>query len=339
MSRLNKTLLMAGTALLGASLVSGAASAQTVSLKMAHWLPPVHHMTQTAQAWIDAVEKASGGSIKIQLDKNALAKPPGQYDLAKNGVRDLAWSVGAYTPGRSPLFRFAEVPFASPNAETGSPGHIKWYLKHGFDKKEMGDTVLITSWVHGPGLLHSKKEVTKMEDMKGMKIRVGGGGVLTAKSLGAVPVNQSATQSHESLTRGTTEAAFFPWEAVHGFRLAGLVKYHLEVPGGLYTTPFALNMNKKKFEGLPAAARKLLMTEGGAKGAKLIGSLWDKADAVGRQDAVKAGNKIQTLSDAETKRWAKAIKIITDQWIAKGNEMGLNGKALMDELRQMMKAG
>ena len=172
-----------------------------------------------------------------------------------------------------------------------------------------------------------------------MKIRVGGGGVLTAKSLGAVPVVQSAPSSHESLQRGTTDAAFFPWEAVHGFRLSGLVKYHLMVPGGLYTTPFSLNMNRKKWDGLPAAARKALTDAGGAKGAALIGALWDKADKVGRSDAEKAGNKIQTLSAAEQKRWASAIRIITEDWISKGNKMGLNGKALMDDLVKMMKAG
>ena len=330
------TILGSAALLLGYQGIAGAAE---VNLKMAHWLPPVHHMTTTAGAWIKSVEAASGGKIKITLDKNALAKPPGQYDLAKNGVRDLSWSVGAYTPGRAPLFRFGEVPFASPNSKIGSAGHYKWYAKNGFDKREMKGTVLITSWVHGPGMLHSKKEVTRMEDLKGMKIRVGGGGVKTAKSLGAVPVAQSATQAHESLQRGTTEAAFFPWEAVHGFRLAGLVKHHLLVPGGLYTTPFSLNMNKKKWDGLPAHARKTLMEIGGAKGAAQIGNLWDEADKVGRKDAEKAGNKIHTLSAAEQKRWAKALRVITEDWINKGNKMGLNGKALMDDLVKMMKAG
>ena len=337
MSKLiTSTILGSAALLLG---YQGAAGAAEINLKMAHWLPAVHHMTNTAGAWIKSVEAASGGTIKIILDKNALAKPPGQYDLAKNGVRDISWSVGAYTPGRAPLFRFAEVPFASPNAETGSAGHNKWYMKHGFDKREMKGTVLLTSWVHGPGMLHSKKEVARIEDMKGMKIRVGGGGVLTARSLGAVPVNQSATKSHESLQRGTTEAAFFPWEAIHGFRLVGLVKFHLMVPGGLYTTPFSVNMNQKKWDGLPAAARQAFMKTGGAKGAALIGALWDKADQVGKADAMKAGNKIQTLSAAEQKRWAKAVRVITDNWIKKGNEMGLDGKAIMDDLVKMMKSG
>ena len=106
--------------------------------------------------------------------------------------------------------------------------------RHGFEKEEFKGAKLVAPFVHGPGLLHSKKEIKTLEDLKGVKIRVGGGGVLIAKSLGAVPVAMSAPKAHESLQRGTTDAAFFPYEAVHGFKLAKLVKYHLEIPGGLY---------------------------------------------------------------------------------------------------------
>ena len=296
MSHSNKGFLLAGLFFVGSLTTSAPISAQEVTLKFAHWLPPVHHWTKTARTFSDSIEKASGGKIKIVIDKAALAKPPGQYDLAKNGVRDLVMGVSGYTPGRHQLYRMAEVPFATPNSETGSPGLHKWYTKHGFDKKEFQGTKLISAFVHGPGLLHSKKDIKTLEDIKGVKIRVGGGGVLIAKSLGAVPVAMSAPKAHESLQRGTTDAAFFPYEAVRGFKLAKLVKYHLEVPGGLYTTSFYVAMNKKKYEGLSASARKALDGAGGAAGSKLIGQGWDAADKAGKKAATDAGNKIQSIS-------------------------------------------
>ena len=141
-----------------------------------------------------------------------------------------------------------------------------------------------------------------------------------AKRLGAVPVAMSATKAHESLQRGTTDAAFFPWEAVHGFKLSKLVKFHLEVPGGLYTTPFMVAMNKKKYDGLPAKAKRALDTAGGAAGARLIGEGWDAADKAGKQAAEKAGNKIQTISASNQKAWAKALQSIKAGWIAKANK-------------------
>jgi TRAP-type C4-dicarboxylate transport system substrate-binding protein len=337
MKKLTTGVLLAGAALLSGTAMSQPTSAAEITLKFANWLPPFHHWTKTARRFADSIEKASGGSLKIAMDKAALAKPPGQYDLAKNGVRDMVMHVAAYTPGRFVLYRMAEVPFATPNAASGSAGLHKWYTKHGFDKQEFQGTKLISAFVHGPGLLHSKKEIKTLADIKGVKIRVGGGGVLMAKRLGAVPVAMSATKAHESLQRGTTDAAFFPWEAVHGFKLSKLVKFHLEVPGGLYTTPFMVAMNKKKYDGLPAKAKRALDTAGGAAGAKLIGEGWDAADKIGKSDAVKAGNKISTISAAEQKTWGKAIQIIKEDWINKANKKGHNGKALMEELLSMMK--
>lgn len=332
-----KMSLLAGAAAIVAVGFTGSTQAQqTISLKFANWLPPVHHWTKTAAEFSKSIEKASGGSIKIAIDKSAVAKPPGQYDLAKNGVRDLIMAVAGYTPGRFPLYRMAEVPFLTPNSETGSEGFHRWYTKNGFDKEEFKGTVLISAFVHGPGLLHSKKEVKTIADLKGMKIRAAGGGALIAKGLSAVPVAIPAPSAHESLQRGTTDAAFFPWEAVHGFKLSKLVKYHVEVPGGLYTTPFMIAMSKKKFDGLPANARRALMTAGGAAGAKFIGKRWDDADKVGKADAIAAGNKIMTLGPDQQKVWAKAIDVVRKNWIQKANEKGKDGPALLKELRAMM---
>ena len=159
---------------------------------------------------------------------------------------------------------------------------------------------------------------------------------MIAKSLGAVPVAMSATKAHESLQRGTTDAAFFPYEAVHGFKLSKLVKFHLEIPGGLYTTPFMVAMSGKTWNGLSADAKRAIDKAGGAAGAKLIGARWDAADAVGKSDANKVGNKINVIDPAEKSKWAKAIQIINDNWIKKANSKGKDGKALIADLRKMM---
>ena len=227
MLNINKGYILSGAVAIGTIMASIPTSAQEITLKFANWLPSVHHWTKTARAFADSIEQASGGKINVSIDKGPLAKPPGQFDLAVNGVRDMIMHVAAYTPGRFVFYRMAEVPFATKKSETGSVGFAKWYAKHGFEKEEFKGAKLMAAFVHGPGLLHSKKEIKTLEDLKGVKIRVGGGGVLIAKSLGAVPVAMSATKAHESLQRGTTDAAFFPYEAVHGFKLSKLVKFHL----------------------------------------------------------------------------------------------------------------
>ena len=53
------TIVLSGV-LLASSMFAGIASAQKVTLKMAHWVPPVHHLTQTYAAWAATVRAASG---------------------------------------------------------------------------------------------------------------------------------------------------------------------------------------------------------------------------------------------------------------------------------------
>ncbi|MEJ2121303.1 MAG: TRAP transporter substrate-binding protein [Alphaproteobacteria bacterium] len=317
-----------------AAAFSSAQAEKTVTLTMANWVPPVHHLTQTFHGWIAAVKKESGGTLIIKLDKGAVAKPPGMYDVAKNGIRDIAWGVAGYTPGRFPLYRTLELPFLSPNAEIGSVAMWDWYTRNGLDKKEITDTKLITVFVHGPGVVHSKKPIHTLADMKGVKFRVGGGGVQIAKLLGGVPVPMSATKAHESLRRGTTDGTLFPYEAIKGFRLAKLVHYHLEIPGGIYATPFFMVMNLNSWNKLSAKHKAVMMKVGGAWGARYIGKHWDAADDEGKRVAKAAGNKFSTISPAELKVWKAKLQPMYAEWKKTVSAKGNDADALLKDLRE-----
>ncbi|GIX49278.1 MAG: C4-dicarboxylate ABC transporter [Candidatus Tectimicrobiota bacterium] len=330
--------LVRGTVWIGLLLLvtrGGLAAERT--LRMANWVPPVHHMTQTLENWAAEVRKASGGTLDVEILKAPLAKPPGQYDLARNGVVDLAWGVPAYTPGRFPVIRLLELPFLSPNAELGSLALWHWYERNGLIDKEFGDTKLIALWVHGPGVLHTKTPVSTLADLQGMKLRVGGGGVALAAKLGAVPVALPATEAHESLQRGITSGTLFPWEAIKGFRLAELVRYHLEVPGGLYTTPFYLVMNRRSWDSLSPAQQEALRKVGGAWGSRFIGKHWDMADLAGKQLAQANGNTIRTIDAAELARWRQRLQPLFDEWVAQINKAGYDGQALLADLEAAMR--
>ena len=84
------------------------ASAQKQVLHMAYWAGPSHQMVQTLAAWIKTIEEASGGNLTVEVDKAALGKMEGQYDLIRNGVRDLGWAVPGYTVGRFEMLQAAE---------------------------------------------------------------------------------------------------------------------------------------------------------------------------------------------------------------------------------------
>ena len=126
-----KTALLAFVASALVASGIGPAAAQKQTLKMAYWAGPSHHMVQTQEAWAKTIFDASGGNLVIEVDKAPLAKPDGQYDIVKNGVRDLVWHVPGYTAGRFDLFQAPEQPFLCPSSTVCSTVLWKWYAKHG----------------------------------------------------------------------------------------------------------------------------------------------------------------------------------------------------------------
>jgi TRAP-type C4-dicarboxylate transport system substrate-binding protein len=335
---LKKTVLSVLAA--GAVVAIGAApaAAQKQTLKMAYWTGPSHHMAKTLVDWVKTIEQASGGNLTVEIDKAPLAKPDGQYDLVKNGVRDMVWHVPAYTQGRFDMLQVAELPFLCPSATVCSPALWKWYEKHNLAAKEFTDTRLLNVFMHGPGAIHTKKKVTTLEEIKDIKVRAGGAGVPIAKALGMSVVALPATAAHEALQRGTVEGVLFPWEAMPSFRLTELVKAHLEVPGGMYTATFIININPKSFDNLTASNKAALMKASGLAGSTLIGKAWDTADARARSDAQKLGHQISTLSDAELARWRPKLDFVTEDWLKKAKARGYDGQKLLDDFKALVKA-
>ena len=321
-------------AALAFGLSTTAAFAETVTLRMSTWLPPKHHHPAvTLPTWIAAVEEASGGTLKIKIDPAPIAKPPGQYDVVRDGAADMSYHVVAYTPGPFEILRGSELPFLSPNAEIGSQAAYDWYDRNiGFDK-EFKDVKIITMFVHGPGAVHSKEPIKTLEDIAGVKLRVGGGGVRMAEALGATPVALPAPAAYEAIQKGVADGAMFPFESIAGFRLGELVNYHLEIPGGLYTTPFAVMMNPAKFDSLSDAHKKVLTDLGGVTGAKILGKGWDDADAVGRAKAVEQDGVFHTLEGAELDKWKEKIAFMNADWIAKADAAGFDGAALLEDFK------
>jgi TRAP-type C4-dicarboxylate transport system substrate-binding protein len=317
--------------------VAGEAYAQQKVLRMANWLPPVHHLSKTIPAWSKMIEQASGGTLAIELMKAPLAKPPGQYNLVKNGIADLAYSVVGFTPKRFHVFGGIEMPFMVANAESASAAHWDWYARSGFKDKEFHDARLVAVFTPAPHLYHSRKPLKSLADFKGLKVRAGGIGIAILKKLGAAPVFLPPPATTEAMHRGTIDASQFPWEGLLGFRLTKISGHHLVIPHGLYTSAFWVAMSNKTWNGLTAVQKKAMNTAGGLAGSRFIGSRWDAMENIGKQAATKNGNKIYTLSASDTAKLKQATAFVEQNWIKKVSASGADGKALLTDLRATVK--
>ncbi len=251
------------TSLLGAfALVASmqTADAADVTFRMHQFLPPQATLPANGlMVWAQKVEKESAGRIKVQHFPSMQlgGKPPDLYDQAKDGVVDIVWTVLGYTPGRFPKTEAFELPFMSGSAEASSKAFQEFVQKNAMD--EFKDVKVIAVHTHGPGWIHSKTPITKLEDLKGMKVR-GGSRVINImlEQLGATPVGMPVPAVGEALSKGVIDATTIPWEVVPSVKVQQIVKNHTGFTGdkGLYTQTFVVAMNKGSYNKLPARSEE-----------------------------------------------------------------------------------
>ncbi len=336
-----KTFLnIAGAAAL--ALCAAPAFAQEVTLRMHQFLPPQANVPRLVlDVWADKVEAASGGRIKVERygSMQLGGTPPELMDQAIDGVADIVWTVVGYTPGRYPSTEVFELPFMMTDARAASSAYWQLFEKYMKDT-EFKDVHILGTWVHGPGLLHTNKEVRAPADMQGLKIR--GGSRLVNRLLeitGATPVGMPVPAIPEGLSKGVIDGTTIPWEVTTALKVSELVHNHTEFTGNaLYTLTFVLAMNKDKYESLPDDLKKVIDDNSGLDFSIFAGGTQADADGPARQIAVDLANNIVTLDAAETKVWIDASKPIYDEWIADMQTKGIDGQALIDEAKSLMDA-
>lgn len=314
---------------------AGTASAQ-ITLTMSSWVPPSHLLTRAQSDWCNEVSKAVAGRIKCNLLPKPVTPAPGTFDAVKDGLVDLSFSVHGYTPGRYVMGKMAELPFLGDSAVATSVAYQRIYEKHLAPFNEHKGMKVITVFTHGPGVIfNTKKPVTSLADLQGLKFRVGGGMVNeVGKALGVNMTLKPANESYEMLSSGVVDGTWFPDESVVSFKLDKLIKYRTAVPGGLYNTSFALVMNEATWNKIPKADQDVINKMSGEWAARFIGKYWDETDAQSREVQKAAGVQSVTADAKFVADFKAKTAPLEEAWIKEAEGKGLkNAKAVLDEFR------
>jgi TRAP-type C4-dicarboxylate transport system substrate-binding protein len=320
-----RVISLAAFAALGAALP---ASAQTV-LTVSSWVPPTHALSVAQKEWCDLVEKNSAGKVRCNILPRAVANPPGTYDAVKNGLADVSFTVHGYTPGRFVLTQLAEFPFLGDSAEPLSVAFNRIAMKYPQFAQEHQGVHVLAYFTHGPGIIfNTKRPITKLEDVQGLKWRVGGGMVNEiAKVLGMNVTLKPATDSYELLSGGVMDGTLFPAESIESFKIDKIIKYATTFPGGLYNTSFVFMMNPATYAKLGPAEKKAVDDASGEVAARILGRNWDKVDR--RAYGLMQANHVQiTRADAKFVSDVKAKTAALEQkWEREAAAKGLKDPA------------
>lgn len=312
-------------------------AAQEVTLKLHQFLPDNSFVpAKILTPWADRIEAESGGRIKVERYPSMMlgGKPSDLIDQVIDGQVDVVWTLAGYTPGRFPRAEVVELPFMS--RDSADTSRALWRMAQGWD--EFKSIHLLGSWVHSPGVIHSARPITKIEDMRGLSLRAPSRAAsMLLERLGAAPIGLPAPQIMEALSKGVIEGALLPWEVTSSIPVSDVVKNHTEFPDrAVYTAVLLLAMNKDRYEALPADLRAIIDAASGEAFSANAARLQQGADAPQRDAAVAAGAVVTVLDPAEAARWAEAGEGVVSDWAAAAR--GFDGTAAVAEARAAIAA-
>jgi len=327
---------------LTASLLTAAmaASADTVTLKVHHFLPAGSYaQTMFIKPWCDRIALDSGDRLKCQIYPSMQlgGTPPQLFDQVKDGIVDVIWTLPGYTAGRFPLVEVFELPFMMQNPESTSKA--LWDYVQQYDAAEFKDIHPLAFHVHGDGVFHMvKKPIKVMADLKDQKVRAPTrqtNKMLAA--LGATPVSMPVPAVSESLAKSVIDGALVPYEVVPAVKIQELVKFHSETDPAepaIYTSVFLLAMNKARYESLPPDLKKIIDANSGKALSGMAGKAFLQADEEGKKTTTK--NTTNVIPKSELESWKKVGQTVTDAWVAEVTANGANGKMLLDNARALI---
>src|SRR4030042_868962 len=144
-----------------------------VKLNYSVFFPAPHKNAVLATEWAKEIGTRTNGKVQITVFPGGRLTPADKcYDGVVKGISDIGFSVLAYTRGKFPLTEVSDLPMGIKTGVVASKV-INDYQKK-FKPKEFDEVKVMYLHGHGPGILHTKKEVKTLQDLKGLKIRCTG---------------------------------------------------------------------------------------------------------------------------------------------------------------------
>jgi len=329
-----------GLVLSAGVLASSMAFSETI-LRVGTWLPPTNAQNAVVwPTWGKWVEEATEGRVKVKLEYG-LGHPKTLFQLVEDGVVDASFSYHGYVPGRFKLPQVVEQPGLGVDAEAASVALWRVYNKYFTQANEFEGLELLAMFTHGPGHIHTKTPLKSLSDLKGQKIRVGGGvQTVLADRMDVTPIGAPAPKVYEMLQQGVIDGVFIPMSEQKTLRLKEVTGHVTVLPEGMYMGSFSMFINPEFMEDLSEKDRKAIMSVSGERLAALAGRAWDAGDVAGYKSAKEAGVVINEVreNDPMAKQFNRLVKGMDKEWMHSVQDRKVNAPAALKELRDIARS-
>jgi TRAP-type mannitol/chloroaromatic compound transport system substrate-binding protein len=295
-----------------------------ITWKAQHAWPTGTFPEDAAKLLVQTIDKNSGGRLKIEMASSGAVVPPFEIqDAVNRGVLDAGHTTPGYIVGKlmafiplthGPLFGMDFIDYYGWYWEGG--GHE--LLNEAYQQKLKMNVVTFQVHPEGPQAMGwFKKEIRKLEDIKGTRYRIFGIGAETYSKIGIATVTLAGGEIVPALERGAIDGA--EWVNCSDDKILGIdkiAKYHYAPGMHEPVTVGEFIINKAKWEALPADLKEIVKTS-------VQASYWNhfvrfqEKTAKACLDMIASGVKIIKTTDELNKQFLRAYDGIQEANAAK----------------------
>jgi C4-dicarboxylate-binding protein DctP len=292
-----------------ALVLPGTAMAAPIVIKFSHVVATETPKGQAANYFKKIAEERTKGRVKIEVYANSsLYKDKEEMEALQLGaVQMLAPSLAKFAPLGVKEFEVFDLPYIFDNYQelhkvTQGPVGTK-LLK----KLEPKGILGLAYWDNGFKVMSANKPLKSVADFKGQKMRIQSSKVLDSqmRAMGAIPQVMAFSEVYQALQTGVVNGTENPPSNLYTQKMHEVQKYVTVSDHGYLG--YAVIVNKKFWEGLPADIRTIL--EGAMKDATKFANDVAKKDNDEALAGVKKSGRSQiiTLTPQEKAEWKKVM--------------------------------
>jgi tripartite ATP-independent transporter DctP family solute receptor len=324
-----KTFSRAVLALAAAAMLPITGHAQAIKMTLGHGAAVGNPRHEASVKFAELVMAKTNGRIEVQVAPSAqlgddaamvTALRTGALDMSANSQGAVANAVPEYAAFGMP-FMFSS-PAAAFKLLDGPLG------KELADKSAEKGLILLGTWDNGiRQMTNSKRPITKVEDMKGLKMRVPPDATLVdiMTALGAESQQIKFAELYVALQQGVVDGQENPLVNIHASKLYEVQKYLTLTNHQFQMTPFL--MSKRTWDKLSDADKKAVR-DAAAEATALQRKLSQDADEKLLADLKAKGVQVSTVDKAA---FAKATASVDDKWL--GSPIGAYLKKVLAAAR------
>jgi TRAP-type C4-dicarboxylate transport system substrate-binding protein len=302
-----------------------------VELSLASMMPPEAAPAKSIERFIEKVNKDSNGLITIRhFPANTLIPGPNMRSGVRDGVADMGH---AFIFGGEPGFEVG-VNLTQLVRGLNVPSSVKifndlWNKYPDIMASQWKDfKVLYMAPTHPTIFFICNKAVRKMDDLKGLEIRVPNAILADiVKSLGGTPVSMPTADFVNSLDKGTVDGGATTLGSMIDFQIADKFKY-----ATFYAMGSSINfliMNMESWNNLSPDMQKVL-EEAGKWGGDDMTATWTETETATLEYSKEHGIEFFNLPADEYAKWDTAIQPVYDKMAADMNAAGYPGTDIVN---------